>query len=126
MVESGKPPPRWRGEAHWEYDFRDPARDEAETALGLTLHQCSLNVIRDERYKYVHFTALPPLFFDLQEDPEERVNRAEDPAYLSRVLEYAQRMLSWRMNHDEQTLTHMTLTENGVVERRAPRLQEHR
>ncbi|MBW2280510.1 MAG: alkaline phosphatase family protein [Deltaproteobacteria bacterium] len=126
MLESGKPPARWRGEAHWEYDFRDPARNEAETALGLTLHQCSLNVIRDERYKYVHFTALPPLFFDLQEDPEERVNRAEDPAYLSRVLEYAQRMLSWRMNHDEQTLTHMTLTENGVVERRAPRLQEHR
>jgi hypothetical protein len=37
------------------------------------------------------------------------------------VLEYAQRMLSWRMNHDEQTLTHQTLTDQGVVERRAPR-----
>ena len=49
------------------------------------------------------------------------MNRAEDPAYLSLVLEYAQRMLSWRMNHDEQTLTHMTLTPSGVLERRAER-----
>jgi hypothetical protein len=27
-----------------------------------------MRVLRGERYKYVHFTALPPLFFDLQED----------------------------------------------------------
>jgi hypothetical protein len=37
------------------------------------------------------------------------------------VLTYAQKMLSWRMNHDEQTLTHLALTEDGVVSRPAPR-----
>ena len=121
FVENGKAPSGWRAEAHWEYDFRDPERGEPERALGLTLHQCSLNVIRDERYKYVHLTALPPLFFDRHDDPHELVNRAEDPAYQPLVLEYAQRMLSWRMNHDEQTLTHMTLTSKGVVERRSAR-----
>ena len=122
FLETGKAPARWRAEAHWEYDFRDAERGDAERALGLTLHQCSLNVIRDERYKYVHFTALPPLFFDRREDPAELVNRAEDPAYLPLVSEYAQRMLSWRMNHDEQTLTHMTLTASGVVERASERV----
>lgn len=122
FLETGKPPSRWRAEVHWEYDFRDAAGGEAERALGLTLHQCSLNVIRDERYKYVHFTALPPLFFDRSDDPDERVDRAGDPGYQPLVLEYAQRMLSWRMNHDEQTLTHMTLTPSGVVERRAERI----
>ncbi|MFT7219671.1 MAG: hypothetical protein ACI8Z1_001286, partial [Candidatus Azotimanducaceae bacterium] len=37
------------------------------------------------------------------------------------VLEYAQKMLSWRMNHDEQTLTHLALTDEGVISRPAPR-----
>jgi arylsulfatase A-like enzyme len=114
-------PPRWRDEAHWEYDFRDPADDAAERSLDLTLHQCTMNIVRSARYKYVHFTKLPPLFFDLERDPGEFVDRARDPDYLPLVLEYAQKLLSWRMNHDEQTLTHIALTDDGPVERRAPR-----
>lgn len=114
-------PGGWRTEAHWEFDFRDPADDAAEKALDLTLHQCTMNVIRDEKFKYVHFTKLPPLLFDLEKDPGEFVNRADDPAYLPVVLEYAQKMLSWRMNHDEQTLTHIALTDDGPVARRAAR-----
>ncbi|MEJ6591999.1 MAG: sulfatase, partial [SAR86 cluster bacterium] len=66
-------------------------------------------------------THLPPLFFDLKQDPAELHNLAGDPSYLPKVLEYAQKMLSWRMNHDEQTLTHLTLTEDGVVSRKAER-----
>src|SRR5690606_4077844 len=87
----GRMPATWRREAHWEFDFRDPADDDAEKRLGLTLHQCTMNIIRDEKYKYVHFTKLPPLFFDLEKDPDEFVNRANDPAYLPMVLEYAQK-----------------------------------
>lgn len=37
------------------------------------------------------------------------------------IREYAQKMLSWRMNHDEQTLTHIALVDPGPVSRRAPR-----
>lgn len=118
---AGREPPRWRQEAHWEFDFRDPADNAAEQALGLTLHQCTMNVIRDEKFKYVHFTKLPPLLFDLEKDPGEFINRAGDPAYLPVVLEYAQKMLSWRMNHDEQTLTHISLTDEGPVARKAER-----
>lgn len=117
----GREPARWRDAAHWEFDFRDPADDAAEEALGLTLHQCTMNVIRDEKFKYVHFTSLPPLLFDLTRDPGETTNRAGDPDYLAVVAEYAQKMLSWRMNHDEQTLTHIALTDDGPVVRAAER-----
>jgi len=121
-VRNGEFPSNWRTEAHWEYDFRNVSRGESlEQTLGLTQHQCSLNVLRGHDYKYVHFTNLPPLFFDLGEDPAELVNRAEDRAYQSRVLEYSQKMLSWRMNHDEQTLTHLEITEAGVISRAAAR-----
>jgi len=119
---AGDPAPaRWREEAHWEFDFRDPADDDAEARLGLTLHQCTMNIVRGARYKYVHFTHLPALFFDLERDPHELENRIDDPAYLPMVLCYAQKLLSWRMNHDEQTLTHIALTEDGPVARSAPR-----
>ena len=74
---SSAAPADWRSEAHWEFDFRDPDRRRAERALGIPLHACTLNVIRGDRYKYVHFAALPPLLFDLHEDPEELHNRAD-------------------------------------------------
>ena len=121
FIESGTAPRNWRHEAHWEFDFRDPADDTAEQTLDLTLHQCTMNIIRDERFKYVHFTKLPPLLFDLDMDPGEFTNRADDPAYTTIVLQYAQKLLSWRMNHDEQTLTHISLTEEGPVTRPAER-----
>jgi arylsulfatase A-like enzyme len=121
FLEGRGAPSHWRTEAHWEYDFRDPADDRAEQRLALTLHQCTLNVIRDDRFKYVHFTKLPPLLFDLRNDPGEFTDRARDPDYLPVMLEYAQKLLSWRMNHDEQILTHISLTHEGPVARAAPR-----
>ena len=78
-------------------------------------------MIRDDYFKYVHFTALPPLFFDLTKDPNELKNVAEDPTYQKQVLIYAQKLISWRMNHDEKGLTETYLSENGPVTRQSPR-----
>jgi arylsulfatase A-like enzyme len=111
---AGESPADWRAEAHWEYDFRDLIHRVPERALGLDSDQCLMNVIRGERYKYVHFTALPPVFFDLQEDPGETRNLAGDPAYAPLVLDHAQRLLSWRMAHDERGLTDCLLTPEGL------------
>jgi arylsulfatase A-like enzyme len=121
FLAGAQAPANWRSEAHWEYDFRNPADAEGETRLGLTLHQCTMNIVRGQRYKYVHFTHLAPLFFDLENDPDEMTNLVDDPAFLPLVLAYAQKLLSWRMTHDEQTLTHMALTADGVVARPSPR-----
>ena len=77
-------------------------------------------MIRDQRYKYVHFSALPPLFFDLHKDPGEFTNQAENPEYQSLVLSYAQKMLSWKMNHCDRGLSETMLGDGGAVTRRAP------
>ena len=118
---AGDTPARWRREAHFEFDFRDILECPGAQVLGLAPDQCTLCALRGERYKYVHFTALPPLFFDLEDDPVEMVNRAEDPQYQERMLEYAQKMLSWRMSHDERVLANVRLTPNGLVEHRPDR-----
>ena len=46
FLERGTTPASWRTEAHWEFDFRDPADDAAERRLDLTLHQCTMNIVR--------------------------------------------------------------------------------
>jgi arylsulfatase A-like enzyme len=115
------PPSDWRTEVHWEYDFRDVRDVSVETALGLAMDQCAMAVIRDDDYKYVHFQGLPPLFFDRHDDPGEFIDRSGDPAYASRVRDYAQKMLSWRMANDDRTLTGFHLGKGGPVMRDGPR-----
>ncbi len=117
-VNQGEFPSTWRTEAHWEYDFRSVKDGLAtEQKLDISLNQCNLNVIRDHDYKYVHFANLPPLLFDLKNDSAELNNLAADPSYASTVLNYAQKMISWRMENDERTLTHLALEEEGVLAR---------
>lgn len=112
----GEPPANWRTEVHWEFDFRPYyAAAGNPPPFGLNIDQCGLAVIRDERHKYVHFDALPPLFFDLDSDPHQFENRASDPAYAGRVLDYAQKMLSWRMHYAERTLTGYSASPDGLI-----------
>ncbi|MBX5197989.1 alkaline phosphatase family protein [Rhizobium sp. NZLR10] len=108
----------WRDAAFWEFDFRDIAAGEAERHFGLKSNQCNLAVIRDARFKYVHFAGLPPLLFNLSDDPMELDNVAADPAYAAIRLEYAERLLSLRARHLDQTLAYTELTEKGPVTRR--------
>jgi arylsulfatase A-like enzyme len=123
----GETPGDWRDAAHFELDLRDPDSRFLEDAFGITLEECSLAVLRDAHGKYVQFAghhAFPPIFFDIDADPAQLVNRAADPAYAAKVLDYAQRMLSWRMRHNERTLAGMKLTMHaGLVEYRAPRVR---
>ena len=116
---AGDTPAHWRREAHFEFDFRYVLETPGSEALGLTPDQCTLYALRGERYKYVHFTAMPALLFDLHDDPAEMVDRSGDPNFRDIMLEHAQKMLSWRMSHDERLLTNVRLTPSGVVEHRA-------
>jgi arylsulfatase A-like enzyme len=115
----GAAPADWRTEVHYEFDFRDLHYSAPESALGVPMDKCALAVVRDEHYKYVHFAALPPLFFDLKNDPDQFVNRAADPAYAARMGDYAARMLNWRLGFAERTLTGYRATPGGLEVRAA-------
>lgn len=115
----GDVPADWRTEVHYEYDFRDLHYTKPESSLGVPMDKCGLAVVQDENFKYVHFAALPPLFFDLKADPGQFVNRAEDPAYAVRMGEYAAKMLNWRLGFAERTLTGYRATPKGLEVRAA-------
>ncbi len=42
---------------------------------------CGAYMIRHGRYKYIHYTGLPPMLFDLEADPCERNDLGRDPQY---------------------------------------------
>lgn len=113
--------PDARQHLFYEYDFRDVYYSRPESKLQLSMDECSLCVVQDEHYKYVHFAALPPLFFDLSADPHQFTNLAEKPEYAALVREYAQKALSHRMRHAEKTLTHFRASPAGLQEREPPR-----
>jgi arylsulfatase A-like enzyme len=118
--EGSSTPDGWRDAVHVEYDFRDPTSDLIEAVFGLRMDQCSLSVLRDRHGKYVHFAGLPPLFFDLDDDPHELRNVAAEPGAATDVLRYAQRLLSLRMAHTDPRLANHRATPGGPVHRIDP------
>ncbi|MDQ6435340.1 alkaline phosphatase family protein [Mesorhizobium sp. LHD-90] len=113
----GEEPTDWRDAVYFEQDFRDVRLQRPETMLGINSDQCCYAVVRDKRFKYIHFAALPPLLFDLEADTHETKNLATDTAYASVMLKYAQKMLNWRLTSAERTMTNMHLGEGGVFSR---------
>ena len=113
----GQAPADWRTEVHYEFDFRDLYYSKPESALGLPMDRCSLAVVQDEAFKYVHFAALPPLLFDLAKAPGQFTNVAGDGAYAGKLAEYRARMLDWRLGFADRSLTGYRATPNGLEQR---------
>lgn len=111
----GHSPGPWRREARWEYDFRDMAGGKAAARLSIDADSTSLAVVRDDAFAYVHFAELPPLLFDLGNDPHWMRNVADEPAYAGVALQYARRMLDWRLRHADRTLTGLAISDDGLV-----------
>lgn len=105
---TGADPFEWRDAAHWEFDWRDVLIRRgavASTPADRRLERQHLAVLADDSYAYVQFGNGTWLCFDIGVDPTWRT-RTEDPAV---VLPYAQRMLTWRANHGDRSLTGLTL-----------------
>jgi arylsulfatase A-like enzyme len=114
----GETPATWRDAVHFEYDLRGGWPDPLRDPFGLAVDDAAMCAMRTDDWKYVHFTALPPVLYDLQTDPHETRNVAGDPNYAPLLTEAAGRMLSWRMRHADRTLTHFCATPHGLADRR--------
>ena len=113
----GEEPATWRDHVFAEIDFGDPeTATRYQKHLGLLLADSNLAILREARFKLVHFNGgLPPLLFDLQNDPGEHVDLATDPAYARELMRLQARMLDHRMSHADRELSRMKLTAGGVV-----------
>lgn len=78
----GQAPADWRDAVLLEADFGNPRKPTRfQQALGLTDLQTGVSILRESRWKYVHFGGgLPPMLFDLAADPAETRDLGRDPA----------------------------------------------
>jgi arylsulfatase A-like enzyme len=99
--------PRVRGQAsggkaevHFEKDFRHVPGIDPDLSL--------LWMVRDDDYKYVQFAeaSIPPLLYDLRDDPCELNNLSGSSDHQSVMLDYAQKLLRWRMQNEDQRMEH--------------------
>ncbi len=107
-------PASWRTHIHWEYDFRDVVTQNAEQHFGIASQACNLSVSRSVDYKYVHCAQMPPLLFDLKQDPHECENVVDDANYQSIRQVCAEELLSWRAQHLDQSMAMSRVTADGV------------
>ena len=117
----GETPAAWRDYAFWEFDFRTLGGGGIEGQVRPIARPVHADVIREARWKYVHFTSLPPLLFDLQADPDEFVNLADDPSYIGERARLSGRLASHRMLHAERTLANTKLAHAGPRQWVGPR-----
>lgn len=112
----GQVPKTWRDAVHLELDFSEPDKlTPWQKATGTGLRESSLAILREERWKLVHFNGgLAPLLFDLQSDPKELNNLAGAPEHAQTLLRLTQKLLSHRMSHADQTLTGYKITSDGA------------
>jgi arylsulfatase A-like enzyme len=100
---------------HFEFSLRGGFLTPRRRILDLDWRSCDLAVLRTRTHKYVHFQKLPPLLFDLRDDPGELHDRAADPACRATMLALAQRMLDWRMHNAERELVNLSASPDGLV-----------
>jgi arylsulfatase A-like enzyme len=121
-TEDGAAPDHWRTEAHWSWNFSQPATRVAEEFFGIPMAHCALDVSRGTDVKYVQFAAdggqLPPLLFDLVADPDQLHDLVREGGASDLGWAAAQRLLQWRMRNDDRTLSGTMLTSAGAVSAR--------
>jgi hypothetical protein len=68
---------------------------------------------RGHHEKYVEFSGddsfMPPLLFDLDEDPSQLENLCGRPGMADRAWEATRRMLKWRMRNEEREMSRLLL-----------------
>jgi hypothetical protein len=54
-----------------------------------------MTMLRDRRWKFVHFEDLPPLLFDLEADPQELDDLGRDPGHAAVREQMLVRLFEW-------------------------------
>ena len=90
-----------------EADFGHPTRPtRIQKHLGLLSNQCAVSILRESRWKYVHFGGgVAPILFDLVNDPHETRNLAEDPVYTDEISRMARKMIDRMCERRDRRLT---------------------
>ena len=87
--------------SEYDYSMRGPRE-----RLNMPVSDCRLVMVFDGRWKYVYAKSLPPMLFDLENDPDEFVDLGRDPAYQEERDRLFAMMTQWSLRiHNRITIT---------------------
>ncbi len=108
----------------FEWDFREIYENKSLKKIKIAPEESNLIVIRNDKWKYVHFPAFPPLLYNIKNDPEEKVNLASNKKYDKIKTEMLSKILSHRIRHSEREISNIKLTLNGPKVFHGPTLRQ--
>ena len=68
----------------------------------------------------MHFPSLPSLLFDLEKDPQEMKNLAEDKNHQEIKNNLLSKLLSHRLRHQDRQLSSLQVSKDGVARVNGP------
>ena len=98
----------------FEFDFSESHYSQFVKEKKLTPEECTLICIRTNKWKYVHFPSLPSLLFDLENDPKEMKNLADDKNYQEIKNSLLSKLLSHRLRHQDRQLSSLQISKDGI------------
>ena len=93
LLRSQKAPPDWRQYAVSETDY---SHRGIHKLLNLAAYDCRAVMIRNKRWKYIHYNLFQPQLFDLDKDPTELNDLGNDPAHQEIREQMLQLLIDWR------------------------------
>ncbi|MXZ81818.1 MAG: sulfatase-like hydrolase/transferase [Gammaproteobacteria bacterium] len=106
----------WRDATVSEIDYSERG---ARALLGMEPYRCRAFMVRDRRWKYVHYLDFPAQLFDLVHDPDELSDLGQDPGYAGVRRELKDRLFEWHLS-----LRRRTGLEYGYMEGQGPERDE--
>ena len=76
--------------------------------------------IRTDKWKYVHFPSLPSLLFDIENDPQEMKNLAEDKNHQEIKNNLLSNLLSHRLRHQDRQLSSLQISKDRILNVNGP------
>ena len=99
----------------FEFDFSEKHYSNFVNESILSPEECNLICIRNDKWKYVHFPNLPSLLFDLDNDPMEMNNLAEDKNFIDIKMKLLSDLMSHRLRHQDRQLSSLQISKDGVA-----------
>jgi arylsulfatase A-like enzyme len=90
----GPTPADWRTVLFSEYDY---AMQDVRLKLNQPIAHCRLFLAFDGRWKYIHASGFRPMLYDLATDPEEFVDRGDDPDCAGEIARLQAALMDWAL-----------------------------
>jgi arylsulfatase A-like enzyme len=98
----GETPADWRRVLFSEYDY---SMQDVRLKLNQPIERCRLFMVFDGRWKYIHASGFRPMLYDLASDPEEFVDRGEDPACAGEIARLQAALFDWALHPNNHITT---------------------